>query len=99
MTSGSRLHSAIGSFVAAIISLTVAPTALHGQSPVEVRAGSTPLPLVAEGSRTDQLGGEPLYTVAIYLDARPLDVAKLARADVAKALRIEIASDDDPNKD
>ena len=72
------------------------PAALHGQSPAEVRVGYTPLALVAEGSRTDQLGGEALYTVAVYTDAKPIDVAKLAKADAAKALRIEVVGDDDP---
>ncbi len=82
--------------MAAIVSVAVGPAALHAQSPKEVRVGFTPLTLVAEGSRTDQLGGETLYTVAIYAEARPRELADLARADVATALRIEVASDDDP---
>lgn len=80
--------------IAAIVSFAGTPAALHGQSPAEVRVGFTPLTLVAEGSRTDQLGGEALYTVAVYAEARPLDLADLARA--AKALPIEVAIDDDP---
>jgi hypothetical protein len=83
-------------FIAAIVSFAGTPAALHGQSPADVRVGFTPLALVAEGSRTDQLGGEALYTVAAYAEARPLDLADLARADAAKALRIEVAIDDDP---
>jgi len=82
--------------MAAIVSVAVGPAALHAQSPKEVRVGFTPLTLVAEGSRTDQLGGETLYTVAIYAVARPRELADLARADAATALRIEVASDDDP---
>lgn len=82
--------------IAAIVSLTARPTVLHGQSPAELRAGYTPLTLVAEGSRTDQLGGEVLYNVAVYAQQQPLDLAGLASADVAKALRIEIDLDDDP---
>ena len=82
--------------IAAIVSLTGAPTIVHGQSPADIHLGFTPLTLVAEGSRTDQLGGEALYTVAVYAEARPLDLARLAKADTAKALRIEVVSDDDP---
>ena len=52
--------------VAAIVSLAGAPVVVHGQSPAEVRIGYTPLTLVAEGSATDQLGGEALYTIAVY---------------------------------
>jgi hypothetical protein len=81
----------------AAIALVGVPTVLHGQSPAEIRAASTRLTLIADGSRTDQLGGEALYAVAVYAESGPLDVAKLASADVAKALRIEITSDDDPN--
>ena len=83
--------------IAAIASFAITPTILHGQSPAEVRAGYTPLTLLAEGSRTDQLGGEALYTVAVYAKEGPLDVARLASADIAKALRIEVTSDDDPS--
>ena len=72
------------------------PADVHGQSPADIHAGYTPLTLVAEGSRTDQLGGEALYIVAVYAKARPIDVAQLARKPTAKALRIEIVSDDDP---
>jgi len=82
--------------IAAVVSLAGSPAVVDGQSPAEVRAGYTRLTLVAEGSRTDQLGGNALYIVAVYAEARPLDLAHLARADVAKALRIEVASDDDP---
>ena len=32
----------------------------------------------------------------MYAEARPVDLARLASADTAKALRIEVASDDDP---
>ena len=81
---------------AAIVSFAGTPATVHGQSPAEVRVGYTPLTLVAEGSRTDQLGGEALYTVAVYAEARPLDIAHLAKAETAKALRIEVVSDDDP---
>jgi hypothetical protein len=81
---------------AAVVSIAVTPVVLRAQSPAEVRVGWTPLALVAEGSRTDQLGGEALYTVAVYAASRPLDVAQLADADIPKALRIEVASDDDP---
>jgi hypothetical protein len=81
--------------VAAIVLLAGAPT-VHGQSPADIHLGFTPLTLVAEGSRTDQLGGQALYTVAVYAEARPLDLARLAKADTAKALRIEVVSDDDP---
>ena len=83
-------------FIAAIVSSAGAQAALHGHSPADVRVGHTPLTLVAEGSRTDQLGGEALYTVAVYAEARPLDVARLASADTVKALQIEVVSDDDP---
>ena len=72
------------------------PPVLHGQSPAEVRAGSTRLALIGEGTRTDQLGGDALYTVAVYAEAGPLDVARLADAKTSKALRIEILKDDDP---
>ena len=82
--------------IAAIVSLAGAPAIVRGQSPAEISVGFTPLTLVAEGSRTDQLGGEALYTVAVYAEARPLDLARLAKADTAKALRIEVVSDDDP---
>lgn len=41
----------------AIASFADTPAAFHGQSPADVRVGYTPLILVAEGSRTDQLGG------------------------------------------
>ena len=82
--------------VAAIVSVLGTPAALHGQSPADVRVGDTPLTLVAEGSRMDQLGGEALYTVAVYAEARPLDVVSLASADTVKALRIEVLRDDDP---
>jgi hypothetical protein len=81
---------------AAAAAFTAVPVVLSGQSPEDVRAGSTRLSLAGEGVRTDQLGGEALYAVAIYTDAGPLDVARLAQPDVAKALRIEILSDDDP---
>ena len=83
-------------FIAAIVSFAGTPAALHGQRPADVRVGFTPLTLVAEGSRTDQFGGDALYTVAVYAEARPLDLADLARADAAKALRIDVAIDDDP---
>ena len=81
--------------VAAIAAFAGTP-AVHGQSPADLRVGYTPLTRVAEGLRTDQLGGEALYTVAVYAEAAPLDVARLASADTAKALRIEVESDDDP---
>ncbi len=58
--------------------------------------GWTSLALVAEGTRTDQLGGNTLYTVAVYAEERPLDLAHLASADAPKALRIEVVNDDDP---
>jgi hypothetical protein len=82
----------------ALVSATgfAAPAVLHGQSPAEVRAGSTRLTLIGEGTRTDQLGGDALYTVAVYAEAGPLDVARLADAETSKALRIEIVKDDDP---
>jgi hypothetical protein len=83
--------------VTAIVSVAVRPTVLHGQSPVEIRAASTRLALIAEALRTDQLGGETLYSVAVYAASGPLDLETLANADVAKALRIEVVSDDDPN--
>ena len=82
--------------VAMILSWAGPPAAGHAQSPSEVTIGYTPLMLVAEGSRTDQLGGEALYTVAVYAEARPLDLGRLASADAAKVLRIEVLSDDDP---
>jgi Chalcone isomerase-like len=82
--------------IAAIVSFAGTPAALHGQSPAEVHIGYTPLTLVAEGSRTDQLGGEALYTVAVYADVRPLDLARLAKAETAKVLRIAVVSNDDP---
>jgi hypothetical protein len=82
--------------ITAIVSFAGAPIVLHGQSPAEVRAGYTRLNLVAEGARTDQLGDESLYTVAVYAESGPLDVARLTSAEVAKAMRIEITSDDDP---
>jgi hypothetical protein len=82
--------------IAAIVSLAGTPAAAHGQPPAEIRIGFTPLPVVAEGSRTDQLGGEALYTVAIYAGIRPLEVTELAKADAPTALRIEVATDDDP---
>jgi chalcone isomerase-like protein len=82
--------------VAAIVSLAGVPAVVHGQSPADIHLGFTPLTLVAEGSRTDQLGGEALYTVAVYAEGRPLDLARLAKAETAKALRIEVVSDDDP---
>ena len=82
--------------IAAFVSFAGTPAALQGQSPAEVRVGYKPLTLVAEGSRTDQLGGEALYTVAVYAESRPLDLAGLAKEDTAKALRIEVVSDDDP---
>ena len=83
-------------FIAAIVSWAGATAAAHGQRPAEIRIGFTPLPVVAEGSRTDQLGGEALYTIAIYADTRPLELTELAKADAPTALRIEVASDDDP---
>ena len=82
--------------IAAIVSLAGATAVVHGQNPADIRVGYTPLTLAAEGSRTDQLGGEALYTVAVYAEARLLDLAHLAKADTAKALRIEVVSDDDP---
>ena len=54
-----------------------------------------PLTLVAEASRTDQLGGNALQTVAVYAEARPLGLAQLAKADAAEGLRIEVVNDDD----
>ena len=82
--------------MAAIVSLAGTPAVVQGQSPADISVGYTPLTLVAEGARTDQLGGDSLYTVAVYAEARPLDVAHLASDAAAKALRIEVASDDDP---
>ena len=82
--------------IAAIVSLAGTPAAVHGQNPAELRVGWTSLALVAEGTRTDQLGGNTLYTVAVYAEERPLDLAHLASADAPKALRIEVVNDDDP---
>jgi hypothetical protein len=81
---------------AAIVSFTGTPAVVRGQSPADVRIGFATLTRVAEASRTDQLGGEALYTVTVYAEERPLDLAHLARADVAKALRIAVVSDEDP---
>jgi hypothetical protein len=96
MHGGPHVTRRYAAVIAAIVSLAGTAAAVHGQSPAEVRVGYTPLTLVAEGLRTDQLGGNPLYTVAVYAEARPLDLAHLASEDVAKALRIEVTSDDDP---
>ena len=82
--------------IAAIVSFGGTPAVVHGQSPAEVSIGYTPLMRLAEGSRTDQLGGKALYTVAVYADAQALDLAQLAKAETAKVLRIEVVSDDDP---
>jgi Chalcone isomerase-like len=82
--------------IAAIVSVAGIPAVVHGQSPADIRVGYTSLTVVAEGSRKDQPGGEALYSVAVYAEARPLDLAQLATAETAKALRIEVVSDDDP---
>ena len=82
--------------ITAVVSLAGTSAVIHGQSPADIRVGYTPLTLVAEASRTDQLGGEGLYTVTVYAEARPLDLAHLAKAETPKALRIEVTSDDDP---
>ena len=96
MTCGQGLTRAHATLMAAVVLMAGGPAVVHGQSPTEIRVGYTRLAQVAEGSRTDQLGGEALYRVAVYADATPLDPAKLASAEVAKALRIEIVSEDDP---
>jgi hypothetical protein len=82
--------------VATVVSVAGMPPVIYGQSPAEVRAGYKRLALAAEASRTDQLGGEALYVVAVYAEAAKLDLERLASADAAKAVRVEIASDDDP---
>ena len=75
---------------------TGTPTIVHGQNPASIHLDFTPLTLVAEGSRTDHFGGKALYTIAVYAEARPLDLARLAKADTAKALRIEVVGDNNP---
>ena len=64
--------------MAAIVSLAGTPAVVQGQSPADISVGYTPLTLVAEGARTDQLGGDSLYTFAVYAEARPLDELELA---------------------
>jgi hypothetical protein len=88
-----RGHAAL---LATVVSCAGMLAVLHGQSPAEVRVGYARLALAAQASRTDQLGGEALYVVAVYAEAPRLDLGRLASADVAKAVRVEIASDDDP---
>jgi hypothetical protein len=60
--------------IAAIVSFAGTPAAIHGQSPADIRVGYRPLTLVPEGSRTDQLGGETIYTVAVMGAVRKGDV-------------------------
>lgn len=69
---------------------------VHAQGPAEIRLGLTTLVLAGEGARTDQLGGETLYKVSVYAETPPVDPARLARADIAKALRVEVTADDNP---
>ena len=57
-----RLHATTRGYVAliaAIVSVAGTPAVVHGQSPADIRVGYTPLTLVAESSRTDELGGTP----------------------------------------
>ena len=60
--------------------------------------GAGRLPTAAHARRTHLLGAIEIYSIAVYVDASTLDLARLASPDVAKALRIEIAFEEDPRR-
>lgn len=60
--------------------------------------GAGRLPTAAHARRTHLLGAIEIYSIAVYADGSMLDLARLASPDVAKALRIEIAFEEDPRQ-
>ena len=60
--------------------------------------GAGRLPTAAHARRTHLLSAIEIYSIAVYVDGSMLDLARLASPDVAKALRIEIAFEEDPRR-
>ena len=81
--------------IALIVSATASLGARENRPPEHLTVGERePLRLRGHALRTHLLGTVGLYTVALYSDGAG-DHARLASADVPKALRIEVTYEDD----
>ena len=86
-----------------LCALTIASAAVlsAGAQPIDQPATLTPdggtaaLTRAGQAARVHLLGFYELYSLAVYVDAPPIDRARLLSPDVPKALRIEIRYRDD----
>lgn len=72
-----------------------APPARGQQAPQTITIGGASVPLAAQARRERLVGLQELYTVSIYLDGALRDTSRLASPDTPKALRIDVAYEDD----
>jgi hypothetical protein len=81
--------------IAVIVSAAASLGARDNRPPEHISVGgSEPLRLWGQAQRTHLLGTVDLYSVALYSDGTG-DRARLASADIPKALRIEVTYEDD----
>ena len=73
---------------------TAAPNARELRSPDQITVEGIPLRRTAQAHRTHLLGGLDLYTISLYSDGAG-ELQRLASADVAKALRIDVTCPDE----
>jgi hypothetical protein len=82
-------------FLGLFLGALAAPYAREAPPPGQIAVdGGKPLHLSGQARRTHLLGAVDLYTVSLYSEG-PVDRARLASADLAKALRIDVTYMDD----
>jgi hypothetical protein len=77
-----------------VSSLAAAQSVSH--PPTLTPEGAAPLPLAGQARRVHLLGTVELYALALYTDSGGVDRSSLVSSQTAKALRIEIVYQDDP---
>ena len=79
------------------LALTIGAQAQTVEPPATIASagGGAPLQRAAHASRVYLLGQAEMYTLAIYVEAPPLDRVRLAGRDVTKTLRIQITYKED----
>jgi hypothetical protein len=78
----------------ALLLPTAATNARELRSPEQITVEGVPLRRTAQAHRTHLLGSLDLYTISLYSDGQ-IESQRLASADVAKALRIDVTCTDE----